>query len=152
MNNDIPEIDNILNQLKSLPTAKTNVQSGNESLHPDQLEQFVVDKTAELVNKSMEILDEYRDFLTATPGEESAEAMANLINASTGAIEALNKIAINNKKINNAVKIKTMEIDARKEIAKDDNATKLLMSRQDIMKLLKEAEAPIEVDVTPVNS
>lgn len=151
MNQDIPEIDNILSQLKSLPVAKPLNQT-QTSLSQDQLEQFVVDKTAELVNKSMEILDEYRDFLTATPGEESAEAMANLINASTGAIETLSKIAINNKKITNAVKIKTMEIDARKEIAKDDNATKLLMSRQDIMKLLKEAEAPVEVDVTPVSS
>lgn len=151
MNQDIPEVDNILNQLKSLPTSRPVVQT-SDSLPPEQLEQFVIDKTAELVNKSMEILDEYRDFLTATPGEESAIAMANIINASTGAIEALNKIAINNKKITNAVKIKTMEIEARKEIAKDDNTTKLLMSRQDLMKMIKEVDKPLEVDVTPVDS
>ena len=143
MSQDIPEVENILSQLKSLPSAKKQIEQV-PNLTPDQLEQFVIDKTADLVTKSMEILDEYRDFLTATPGEESAAAMAELINASNGAIETLSKIAVNNKKINTTVKVKEMEIQARKEIAKDDNNTKLLMSRQDLMKLLKDAENAID--------
>jgi len=150
MSQDIPEVENILSQLKSLPSAKKQIEQV-PNLTPDQLEQFVIDKTADLVTKSMEILDEYRDFLTATPGEESAAAMAELINASNGAIETLSKIAVNNKKINTTVKVKEMEIQARKEIAKDDNNTKLLMSRQDLMKLLKDADAAIEAETVVVS-
>lgn len=150
MSQDIPEVENILNQLKSLPAVKKEAEQC-QSLTPEQVEQFVIDRTADLVTKSMEILDEYRDFLTATPGEESAAAMAELINASTGAIETLSKIAVSNKKINASVKLKTMEIEARKEIAKDDNATKLLMSRQDLMKLLKDADNAIEAEATVVS-
>jgi hypothetical protein len=150
MSQDIPEVENILSQLKSLPTAKKQMDT-TPNLTPEQLEQFVIDKTADLVTKSMEILDEYRDFLTATPGEESAAAMAELINASNGAIETLSKIAVSNKKINTTIKIKDMEIQARKEIAKDDNNTKLLMSRQDLMKLLKDADAAIDAESVVVS-
>jgi hypothetical protein len=150
MSQDIPEVENILSQLKSLPSAKKQIEQV-PNLTPEQLEQFVIDKTADLVTKSMEILDEYRDFLTATPGEESAAAMAELINASNGAIETLSKIAVNNKKINTTVKVKEMEIQARKEIAKDDNNTKLLMSRQDLMKLLKDADAAIDAESVVVS-
>jgi len=150
MSQDIPEVENILSQLKSLPSAKKQIEQV-PNLTPDQLEQFVIDKTADLVTKSMEILDEYRDFLTASPGEESAAAMAELINASNGAIETLSKIAVNNKKINTTVKVKEMEIQARKEIAKDDNNTKLLMSRQDLMKLLKDADGAIEAESVVVS-
>ena len=150
MSQDIPEVENILSQLKSLPSTKKQIEQV-PNLTPDQLEQFVIDKTADLVTKSMEILDEYRDFLTATPGEESAAAMAELINASNGAIETLSKIAVNNKKINTTVKVKEMEIQARKEIAKDDNNTKLLMSRQDLMKLLKDADAAIDAESVVVS-
>lgn len=150
MSQDIPEVENILSQLKSLPSAKKQIEQV-PNLTPEQLEQFVIDKTADLVTKSMEILDEYRDFLTATPGEESAAAMAELINASNGAIETLSKIAVNNKKINTTVKVKEMEIQARKEIAKDDNNTKLLMSRQDLMKLLKDAENAIDAESVVVS-
>jgi hypothetical protein len=150
MSQDIPEVENILSQLKSLPSAKKQVEQ-LPSLTPEQLEQFVIDKTADLVNKSMEILDEYRDFLTATPGEESAAAMAELINASNGAIETLSKIAVSNKKVNTSIKLKDMDIQARKEIAKDDNATRLLMSRQDIMKLLKDADNAIDAETVVVS-
>jgi len=150
MSQDIPEVENILSQLKSLPSAKKQMNT-TPNLTPEQLEQFVIDKTADLVTKSMEILDEYRDFLTATPGEESAAAMDELINASNGAIETLSKIAVSNKKIDTTIKIKDMEIQARKEIAKDDNNTKLLMSRQDLMKLLKDADAAIDAESVVVS-
>jgi len=150
MSQDIPEVENILSQLKSLPTARRQMEQ-TPNLTPEQLEQFVIDKTADLVTKSMEILDEYRDFLTATPGEESAAAMAELINASNGAIETLSKIAVSNKKINTSIMIKDMEIQARKDIARDDNNTKLLMSRQDLMKLLKDADAAIDAESVVVS-
>jgi dTDP-4-dehydrorhamnose 3,5-epimerase-like enzyme len=39
----------------------------------------------------------------------------------------------------------------RKEIAKDDNNTKLLMSRQDLMKLLKDADAAIDAESVVVS-
>lgn len=150
MSQDIPEVENILSQLKNLPSTKKQIEQ-TPNLTPEQLEQFVIDKTADLVNKSMEILDEYRDFLTATPGEESAAAMAELINASNGAIETLSKIAVSNKKVNTSIKLKDMDIQARKEIAKDDNATRLMMSRQDIMKLLKDADKAIDAESVVVS-
>lgn len=150
MSQDIPEVENILSQLKNLPSTKKQIEQ-TPNLTPDQLEQFVIDKTADLVTKSMEILDEYRDFLTATPGEESAAAMAELINASNGAIETLSKIAVSNKKVNTSIKLKDMDIQARKEIAKDDNVTRLMMSRQDIMKLLKDADKAIDAESVVVS-
>jgi hypothetical protein len=98
------------------------------------------------------VLDEYRDFLTATPSEESAEAMSNLINASSSAIESLNKVLAANKRAATSIKVKEMEIKARIDNNKRDNATKLMMTRGELMQMLMDAPEAIEVETQKVDN
>ena len=96
------------------------------------------------------MLDEYRDFLTATPSEESAEAMSNLINASSSAIETLNKVLAANKRAATSVKIKEMDIKARVDNNKRDNATRLMMTRRELMQMLVDAPDAIDVETQKI--
>lgn len=137
-------VDSILAQLKGINTPTTRQEI--KSLSPADLEKFVLDNSSALITKSLEALDEFRDFLTATPTDASAEALANLINASASAIETLNKILINNKKAETAEKLKQMDINARNINNQRDNATRILMTREDVMKLLNDADKALDVE------
>ena len=141
-------VNNILNQLKTFDAPKQVIQ--HQPPAPEELEQFIIDKSSELINKSLQVLDEYRDFLTATPSEESAEAMSNLINASSSAIESLNKVLTANKRAATSLKVKEMEIKARIDNNKRDNATKLMMTRGELMQMLMDAPDAIDVEAQKI--
>lgn len=143
-------VNNILNQLKTFDAPKQVIQ--HQPPAPDELEQFIINKSSELINKSLQVLDEYRDFLTATPSEESAEAMSNLINASSSAIESLNKVLAANKRAATSLKVKEMEIKARVDNNKRDNATKLMMTRGQLMQMLMDAPEAIEVETQKIDN
>lgn len=144
-------VNNILNQLKNYDAPNAPKQ---ELITPsaDELEGFIIKKSSELIDKSLQVLDEYRDFLTATPSEESAEAMSNLINASSSAIETLNKVLATNKKAATSVKIKEMDIKARTDNNKRDNATKLMMTRKELMQMLVDTPDAIEVETQKIDN
>lgn len=139
-------LDSIFDQLKNL-SGTSKVKEPTEDLTEENLEKFVLDKSKKLITQSLEILDEFQDIMTAAPGEHSAEALSNIINASSAAIETLNKVLITNKKITAAKTIKTMDIEARKEINKNDNDTRLLLTRQELMKQLLNTAIDVQAEV-----
>jgi SpoVK/Ycf46/Vps4 family AAA+-type ATPase len=150
-------VNNILNQLKGFDAKKDEQIIPAEPVTPDNLEKFVIDKASDLINKSLNMVDEFQTVLGASPSEESAEAMANLINAASSAIETLNKVLNSNKRAQTSIKIKEMDVESRNKINERDNATRLMMTRSEIMKILSDAnkeiqhERVIEAESTTVN-
>lgn len=150
-------VNNILNQLKGFDAKKETQITTTEPVTSDNLEKFVIDKASDLINKSLNMVDEFQTVLGASPSEESAEAMANLINAASSAIETLNKVLNSNKRAQTSIKIKEMDVESRNKINERDNATRLMMTRGEIMKLLADAnkeeqqEKVIEAESTTVS-
>lgn len=62
--------------------------------------------------------------------------MADLIAATSTAIETLNKIIVSDKKNETIIKAKDMDIKSRKELKESDNTTKLLATREQVFKML----------------
>lgn len=147
-------VDSILSQLKNLDAAKETQITPTETPTAENLEKFVIDKASELINKSLNVLDEFQSVLTASPSEESADSMASLITATSSAIETLNKVLSNNKRAQTQLQVKEMDINAKRENNKRDNATRLMMTRSEIMKMMQEASAEakqVEVEATKVD-
>ena len=141
-------VNNILTQLKGVGGGThPKKETVDEIPTAEELEQYIITRASELVNQSMDILDEFKDVLITTPSDESASAIAELINSTSSAIETLNKIHTANKRAETSLKIKKIEIDARKEMNREDNQTRLMMTRADIVKLLQEPEKATVVDV-----
>ena len=69
-----------------------------------------------------------------------------LIKASSGAIETLNKIVIQDKKTNTTIASKKMDIESRKELQSSDQSHALTMSREEIMAKLINDKSIINVD------
>lgn len=127
----IDQIDNFIKGLDAPPgtTVATSVvtrTSGEEKKDdsvevvvpktPEEMKEFVAKHSAELVQNSVKSILELQKLTVATGDPEMMSGLASLIAASTGAIESVNKMQIQNQKIEAAKELKKIEIQGRKEI------------------------------------
>jgi hypothetical protein len=146
--------DSILDQLQqSLTEKKETIKSPPTALSSENLEEFVLQQTATLVNQSMEAVDNLKDYIQAGVSDREITAFAEVVKASSAAIETLNKLLISREKNKLTAELKEKDIQARKELNTQDNQTRLLLSREDLMKQLiidsdniRDVTPPIEHD------
>jgi hypothetical protein len=145
-NIDGDEIDDLVSQLKDSSSTVNQTAFERVELSNDNLEEFVLKSSGELIQDSLEILGNVKDYTANAPDARETTSLAELIKAASSAIDTLNKVLIQNKRSDSQKEIKQLEIEARKGIAMADNQTKILLSREDIMdKLLKDSNA---IDIT----
>lgn len=146
MDTDLDDtVNDILTQLKgNVPVAKK--QSEEETLTKDQLEEFIIKNSGRLITKSLNIVDDVKDFVVAGSDSKDVAALAELINATSAAIDTLNRVYISDGNNKNRIQVKQMDIESRERINITDNQTKILLSREDIMKALINDSTPI-VDI-----
>jgi len=136
-NNDA--VQDLINQLQM--TTKQNKEMTKLDLNRDTLEHFLLHHSGLLISNSVKFVDDVKDYIGGTPTPEEMESLAKLITASSAAIESLNKIFISNERNKTAKDIKQMDIESKKELQDENNKTKLLLNREELMKqLLNNAE------------
>jgi len=135
----------IISQLKqNNKTAKTPAEES--VLDKEDIEDFIIQHTSRLIKKSLSIVDNVNDYISSAPENRDVAAMAELIKASSGAIEALNKLHTAKERNDTQVAVKQMDIESKERLNIADNGTKLLLSRDDIMKALVDKDGDI-IDV-----
>jgi len=136
MNDELDEtINGILSQLESTSIAKQAPVS--DPLTKEKLEEFLIKNSGKLVTDSINLVDDIRDFVSTTEaGPESISALADLIKAASSAVDTLNKIYLSDERNKNQVKIKVMDIESKEKLNLMDNQTRVLLSREDIMKAI----------------
>jgi hypothetical protein len=142
--------DSILDQLQNSITTKTPLATQQE-LSADDLEKFVLDKSATLVVQSMEAVDNLKDYIQAGASDKEITAFAEVVKASSAALESLNKLLQTRDRIKSSTQLKEMDIKARKELNVIDNSTKLLLSREELIKQLLDDSDNI-IDITPTQT
>ena len=146
MAEDLDEaVNDIISQLKqNNKTAKTPVEEN--VLKREDIEDFIIQNSSRLIKKSLSIVDNVNDYISSAPENRDVAAMAELIKASSGAIEALNKLHTAKERNDTQVEVKQMDIDSKEKLNIADNQTKLLLSREDIMHALIDREEDV-IDV-----
>ena len=127
-------VNDIITQLKGNKTAVPAAE--DEILDPDKLEEFLIKKSSKLINKSLTIVDNVNDYISSAPENRDVTAMAELIKASSSAIETLNKLHTAKERNETQTEVKKMDVEAKERMNITDNQTKVLMSREDIMNAL----------------
>lgn len=136
MDTDLDDaVNDILTQLKGT-TAVAKKQPEEEPLTKDKLEEFIIKNSGSLITKSLNIVDDVKDYVTAGSDSKDITALAELINATSSAIDTLNKVYISDEKNKTQVHVKQMDVESRERINITDNQTKILLSREDIMKAI----------------
>ena len=138
--------DSILDQLQQSLTGKA--EPSVVDLKSENLEEFVLKQTATLVTQSMDAVDNLKDYIQAGASDREITAFAEVVKASSSALETLNKLLIARERNKAAAEMKDKDIQARKELNTMDNQTKLFISREDLMKQLISDSENIR-DVTP---
>ena len=145
--------DDLISQLKSLPTDSKMLQRAvteHPELSKEDVEEFVINKSSKLIQDSLELIDNMKEVVHHMPEAENISSLAELVKASSGAIETLNKIVIQDKKTNTTITSKKMDIESRKELQTSDQSHALTLSREEIMARLINDKSIIDINAEVV--
>ena len=145
---DIDPAD-LISQLKTLPKDNKKILQAAEvstELSKEDVEEFIINKSSKLIQDSLELIDNMKEVVHHMPEAENMSALSELVKASTGAIDTLNKIVLQDKKSNTTLKAKEMDIDSRKELQQSDQKHALTMSREEVIANLLNAKDAIDVE------
>lgn len=135
------EIDAIIDQLtadavdnNSRKNKKTETDSS--SLNDDNVNEFVYNKTAEVIQSGLEAINTLKDSVMTGQDPKEISALAQLIGATTKAIDGLNKINLQIKQHKNNIEVAKLENDGIKKLQNNTTNVVAIATREDVMKKL----------------
>lgn len=145
-------VQDLIEQLQSgsAQTSELVEVAEQVNLNKDQLEQFILDNQGTLIKDSVDVLQIMKQYVAAAPNAEDIGSFAELLKATSTAIDNLTKLHTSNQRVDTQVKIKQMDIDAKKEINTDNNMMKLVGTREEIFKKMLEDSVIVEAEVVDV--
>ena len=148
MNDEVQNIvGSLIDQLQDTNQRAEQIKTTRDPLKKEDLERFVIERGGELIEDALEMVATVKDFIISAPNAEDVDALAGLINATSAAMDTLNKINIADKKSDTSVKLKTMDIESKKELLQADNTQRVLATREEIFKMLIDKSKPIEAEI-----
>lgn len=146
--NNIDSIANdIVQQLKQTTTYTNAVTDAKNIVNREDLENFILQRSSTLIDQSMEVIANLKDYIQGGAAADEVSAFAEVVKASSSALEALNKIYIQHERAKASTNMKQMEIDAKLSIANQDNNTRLLVGREELLKqLIDESKKIIDIN------
>jgi len=129
-------VGDLLNQLEDANKKAVVAKKETNPLTKETMEKFVIEKAGRLVEESLEVVNNMKDFVSSAPESRDISSLSELINATASAIETLNKIIVTEKRNETIIKAKTMDIESRKNLAESAHNTKLLATREEVFKAL----------------
>lgn len=154
------DIDTLLDELSSFSfpqatTAKSVPRGTPTAVTEDNINDYILQKTGNLIDAGLGAVSDLKDFVVQGQNPDEIAALSELISSTTKAIEALNRINLQNKKAKTDKELKTMDIEGKKAIASSlpgnnitNNTVNLVASREEIFKQLLnniEEEPVVEV-------
>jgi len=134
---DLPghEIGDLVDQLKNAEQFLKKPEKAEEefNLNPEELEKFILNNAGKLVKKSIDMVDEVKQYVETAPESRDVSSLSELINASSSAIETLSKILVQNKRDKTQKEVKQMDIDGKKQLMQGEFNAKMMLSRDDVM-------------------
>ena len=129
-------VDDILNQLSTQNHSVTREKQALEIPDADKLEEYLIQRTAKLIDATLDAVDNVKDYISSAPENRDVASLAELMRSANSAIETMQKIHANKENILARKDVKQMDIDSKKELNAIDNTTKLVMSREELMNAL----------------
>jgi len=143
------ELDDAVNDIIAQIKGNNKVVSKKKedvTIDRENLEEFIMKSSGKLVNKSLEIVDNVNDYISSAPENRDVAALAEVIKATAGSIDTLQKLHSSNERNETQKEVKRMDVESKERLNIADNQTKMLLSRDDIMKALVEKDEDV-IDV-----
>ena len=92
------------------------------------------------------MINNMKEIVFHVPDSDNVSSLAELIKASTGAIETLNKLVTQDKKSQTQLQIKHLDIQSKHVLQDSDQEYKLKISREEVLKKLINGKDVINAD------
>lgn len=162
-NSNIANVPNADDQfLKSLTLDADDIQSknkqfnekiqntDNEELVVDDTFKYIINESKDLIISSRDVLEKMGDVLRMMPDPEFAKSYASILQSTASIMRNITDVAASKEKSDTSVKIKEMDIQAKKDLKEMDQSiaeiegpktVNLIMTREEIMnRLIKTAK------------
>lgn len=140
------EVNDIISQIKNQSKILKKPESAMPELTKEGLEDFVIKNAAKTVQMSVEMMEQLKTEVLAGADSKLVESVSELVKATTSAIDSLSKLKIAEDKNKTQKEITQMNIDA-KVTKDDDERTGVLLSREEIIKVLMEPKKENIIDI-----
>ena len=88
-------VDDILSQLSTQHHSITRQKKSEQEIpEVEDLEEYLIKKTAKLIDTTLDAVDNVKDYISSAPENRDVASLAELIRASTGAIDTLTKLSL----------------------------------------------------------
>lgn len=154
-NVNVPDdsVAQFLSDLKTIQSEQSvKKDASNNVATIENLEEFVLKNSSEVVNSSINMLKNMESVVQTIQGAEEMAAYSELVNASTNAIDTLNKLLMQKKKNEAMLEIKKMDVENKKELQSNDHAVKVLASREEILKMMLSAKNNTQSEINVTHS
>jgi hypothetical protein len=148
------DLNTLLDELSSFQMPKKPqpvIVAETSEVTDENINDFILKKASKLINSGLGAVDELKDFIVQGQNPDEIAALSELISSTTKALEALNRINLQNKKAKTDKELKLIDVEGRKSIAGmlpgnniTNNTNVLIASREEVFKKLLEAEKEIE--------
>lgn len=130
------DLDALLDELKNSSTLVVTPSTKEVNIDDENINEYILKKSTALIEGGLDTINVLKEVVMAGHLEaEEVSSYAELYKAVTGAIDALNKINIQNKKNKNQKEIKQMEIESKNKLpGKVTNNNILIATREEIFK------------------
>jgi len=92
------------------------------------------------------MIDNMKEVVFHVPDADNVSSLAELVKASTGAIETLNKLVTQDKKSKTQLQVKQLDIQSKQMLQNSEQEHKLKISREEVLKKLINGKDVINVD------
>lgn len=153
-NNTQPVNSNDLtNQIKKTIGVIKNKVKENEENETDDLNEFILKNSKELVESGIEAINEIKQTVLLNPQSDEVEALAEIFKGVSSAMSILKDIHIAKMKTENSKEIKQMDIESKKQLEKiEDSRSGVQMTRDEIFKMLIDNEDIVDTEFTLLSS
>jgi hypothetical protein len=140
-------VDSLLDQLKTIPMLGQKIEEQSDEITKNNLEDFVMKYAGKLIKNASESVDYVKEIVQSAPTPDDVLALAELVKSTSSALDILNKIIINDKKMDTSIKIKTMDVESRKEELETKVDAAFALTRDEMLKRLIADSKIIEANV-----
>lgn len=138
-------VSQLVDQLQNNTMNSKQIQA-DAPLQGQDLEKFLLEYSGKLIKGSVDFVEDLKTYVASAPTAEDVSAMATLVSSSAAAIETLNKILIAKQNNENRVRIKNMDIEAKKQLQDVQIQGRMLMNREELLKQLIDEAKIVNVD------
>jgi len=144
------EIDNAVNDIiTQIKDHTNNINTSEKKDTPDitNLEEFLIEKTSSLITSSIDMVEDVKEYISSAPENRDVASLAELIRASSSAIDTLTKLHTSTEQNKNRIEVKQMDVDSKEKLNTIDNQTKVLLSRDDVLQVLTNSDDNDVIDI-----